>query len=166
MKLKINTLIYLLLLSSCLLFLNACNKKEASCDQKAEYVINFTDSVKIIRELLKTDSLSKILGEKESEKLNFLINNFSPAEIAFESEVLHCIDPVVLYIYQNHIDEQLINGLRKKYTSYKIVTIDAELFPPIVQSLQADEYPVVIIMNQRLEIDRFLHTNLLGGAKK
>ena len=78
--------------------LNACNKKEKNdfVHVDSEQVIYFSNSVKTIRELLKSGSLPAILEDADPEKLDFLINNFSPAEIAFESEVLSCTIPVAI----------------------------------------------------------------------
>ena len=155
--------IYLLILSCSILLLNACNKEEKNdfVHDDSDQVIYFSNSVKIIRELLKSDSLSAILEDVDSEKLDFLINNFSPAEIAFESEVLSCIIPVVLYAYQKYIDQKLLAIIKERYQTYKIVLIDADAFPAIVESLQVNEYPMFIFFDQRVEAFRLMQNQLV-----
>lgn len=151
------------LLLLCIVGISAgCNpiKQSDTVSDNDEQCINFTDSVIIIRSLLRSNALVKILEGHDPEKLDFLINNFSPAEIAFESEVLSCTDPVVIYVYQQCIDQSLFAKLKAKYRAHKIVTIDADKFPVIVESLMIDIYPTIIEMNQRVEIDRLAQNQL------
>lgn len=142
--------------SSVILLLHGCNKKEKNdfiygdCD----HITYFSNSVKIINELLNSDSLSDILEDADPEKLDFLINNFSPAEIAFESEVLSCTMPVLLYVYKECSDAQLLAIIEEHYQTYKIVLIDADVFPMIAESLQISEYPVFICFDQGVEVFR------------
>lgn len=124
-------------------------------ENETNTVIDFADSVKIVRELLQSNSLNQILENPEPEQLDFLINNFSPAEIAFESEVLNCIDQVILYCHQSQYDQRIVTSLQQKYSHQKIIIIDAEKFPFLVQDMAIDKSPTVIIMKQREEIERF-----------
>ncbi len=45
-------------------------------ENETNTVIDFADSVKIVRELLQSNSLNQILENPEPEQLDFLINNF------------------------------------------------------------------------------------------
>ena len=133
------------------LLLPAC-AQQISNDEPA---INFSDSVKIVRELLKSDSLIKILDDAKPEQLDFLINNFSPAQIAFESEVLNCTDRVILYCYHLFSDQNILMRLPQKYPGHKIVIIDANQFPFLVNDMEVTTYPTLVIFNQRAEVERF-----------
>lgn len=129
-----------------------------ACAQKIENnnVIDFADSVKIVRELLQSNSLAHILENPEPDQLDFLINNFSPAEIAFESEVLNCTETVILYCHQNRYDQNIVDTLQQKCPHQKIVIIDADLFPFLVLDMEIDKSPTVTIVQGRAKIARFV----------
>ncbi len=125
--------------------------------QKAnDPLFDFADSVTIIRTLLQSNSLSKILENSDPADLDFLINNFSPAQIAFESEVLNCTLPVLIYFYQKDVTERtLLRELAVEYADrLKIVLVEEEKFPTICKEAQIDEYPTVLLVDKRVEIGR------------
>ncbi len=127
-----------------------------SCAREIETntVIDFADSVKIVRELLRSNSLTKILENPNQEQLDYLINNFSPAKIAFESEVFNCTDSVIVYCYQMQPHQNLISALQQKYTDQKIVIINGDQFPFLMVDLEIEKYPTILIVKQREEIER------------
>ncbi len=123
-----------------------------ACAQETETntVIDFADSVKIVRELLQSNSLTQILENPEPEQLDFLINNFSPAEIAFESEVLNCSMPVALFCFCSFCDKSfLIKKIDGKYPNHKIVFLDVIQFPFIADSLGINAWPALFIVHKR-----------------
>lgn len=90
-------------------FLPACDNKAHSTSTN---VYDFTQSVTLIRHLLKTDSLAQILETADPQGLERLINNVSPAQMALESEILNCTLPVLVYFYYGLIeDAQLLEQL-------------------------------------------------------
>jgi len=137
-----------------LISLPGCRAQKPAVPVDESSIINFSESVCIIRSLLCTNSLSTILEDIDPKKLDFLINNFSPAEIAFESEVLSCTLPVVIYCYRSLIDEQIITAIRSAYVDHKIVTINADDFPYVADSFAIKKYPALIFMKQREEVER------------
>lgn len=135
----------------------------ASCGNKSIEIVeesllcNFADSVKIIRTLIETKSVSKILEDSsKQDDIDFLINNLSPAEFAFESEVLNCTMPALVYFYENQIhDQNVLDEIAEKYKDrIKIVLIDAMQFPKISQDAAIDIYPTAILISNRQEIGR------------
>lgn len=138
--------------------LSACSSKD-KCEKikdEKRLVINFDDSVTIIRELLKSDSLTQILDDHDPEKLDFLINNFSPAEIAFESEVSECTLPVVIYFYEQKNDVlEWVEYLALKYqNAIKVLLINGNNFPQITNNVEITEYPTVLVIKDKREIAR------------
>lgn len=146
-------MIFLLFLLSLSLLLPACGK-EATCIEKQVY--DFAESVVLIRELIKSDSLIKILEDADSDGLERLINNFSPAQMALESEILNCTLPVLVYFYQFQMaDTEFLEQLAKEYDDkVKIVTIDGDKFFSVAEQFDIQQYPTAIGMQQREEIDR------------
>lgn len=138
------------LLIFCLL-LPACGKE--SVVEKSVY--DFAESILIIRHLIKSDSLPQILEDAELQGLERIINNFSPAQMALESEVLNCTLPVLLYFYQNSFDTHLLEQLAKEYENkIKIVIIDADQFFSISEQFEVHSFPTVIALFHREEIER------------
>lgn len=136
---------YLLLL--CLL-LPACGNQTTTSNK---FVYDFAESVTLIRHLLKTDSIYKILEDVDQQGLERLINNFSPAQMALESEVLNCTLPVLIYFYEKNLDDaDFLEQLAQKYDDkIKIVTIDADAFFSIAEQFEIQRYPAVIFMHKR-----------------
>lgn len=141
------------LLLIALLLLPACGKETVA---KQSYAYNFADSVTIIRELLKTDSLSRILEDADPEGLDRLINNFSPAQMALESEVLSCTMPVLVCFYQEPSpDKNMLEQMAGEFADRcKIIIIDGDAFFSIAQDFEVEEYPTFVLMNKREELAR------------
>lgn len=148
-------LFYLLLF--CLL-LPACGNQTITTNK---YVYDFAESVALIRQLLKSDSLPKILEDPDPAGLERLINNFSPAQMALESEILNCKLPVLVYFYQNKIDDpEFLERLAQEYEDkVKIITIDADAFFSIAEQFEIEQYPSIVLVNKRDEVARIVYTN-------
>lgn len=156
-----------ILLIACLL-LPACGTDTVIIQKN---VYNFADSVLLIRELIKSDSLPQILQEADPEAFERLINNFSPAQMALESEVLNCTLPVLLYFYIEqpcHLQllEQVANEHKDKI---KILIIDADAFFSIAEQFEIESYPAIIGMDKRDEIYREVNVGnekIISGMNK
>jgi hypothetical protein len=131
-----------------IIFIPACNKRK---ETEESLLYNFTDSVKIIRTLIETKAVNKIIEDANQSDLDFLINNWSPAEFAFESEVLNCTLPVLVYYYENqNNDRTLLEAIAQKYKDcIKVVIIDAMQFPKIAQLEEVIKYPILVLVNKR-----------------
>lgn len=139
-----------------------------SCTKNADVepagkLVNFNDSVEIIVQLIRQDNLKQILEDADPEGIDLLIKNFSPAELAFESEVLHCILPVVLYFYDTQNDQRaLLEELAVSYSDQvKFVAINAKDFPTIVKKAEVEQTPTFMFIKDRQELNR-----LEGDSKK
>lgn len=152
-------MIFLLILLLLSLLLPACGNKTSPTNR---YVYDFAESVTLIRHLLKTDSIAKILEGADTQGLERLINNFSPAQMALESEILNCTMPVIVYFYNGLLeDTQLLEQLAQEHVDkVKIITIDAEKFFSIADQFEIEKCPTIVLMQQRLEIERFSNTQL------
>lgn len=127
--------------------------------QAEAYDLN--ESTNIILTLIKGEKLPLILAESENdtEKIDTLLKNFSPSEIAFEAEVLNQEKPVVILYYDPIDNNQEIIGLltefAQKYTdSLKFVKIDKEKLFKITEKSEIDVFPTIAIINDREEVAR------------
>src|SRR5271168_2007423 len=88
-----------------LLFITACSSKQDVVSHKT--LVDLVESTKIVRNLLCQKKIGQLLEEHDPEQLDILINNFSPASMAFESEVLSTtVSLVCVYFYQDSQREQ------------------------------------------------------------
>src|SRR5204863_9856649 len=120
-----------LFLFLCLLFV----KYQANGDEKdisLSSVIDLVESTYIIRQLIKENTLESVLEEHDPEQLALLLDNISPASMAFESEVLTTTIPLVAVCYCNNDDaghallvQQLENLALKYADEVKFVIVDA-----------------------------------------
>ena len=138
-----------------ILFLPCCIRTNQA-DEDSSKVYDFADSVALIRGLIKSDSLPKILEEYDQDGLNLLINNFSPAQMALESEVLNCTLPELLYFYKDQCaDIELLEQLANEYTEkLKIVIIDADRFFSVAEQFEIEKFPTFVCLYQRDELYR------------
>lgn len=120
-------------------------------------IIDLEDSTKIIMSLIASNKLEKVLDlskEQSKNSVNLLIQNFSPAELALESEVLSQSYPVLLIFYNadqwKNIEKIVLEDLHK----IKIVKINVDNLFKIAQSFEIDQLPVFVVMKSRQEINR------------
>jgi len=121
----------------------------------AQIAIDLLESTQIIRELIMTDKLCTII-DATKEQVDLFINNFSPAQLALEAEVLSCQTPVIA-CYCTAIDHttiELIQQLAEEYTTIKFVIIDADALFSLVQDSDIQEVPVLCFVQNREIIDR------------
>lgn len=147
-----------------LVFLPSCSNTmhEKNNQQSQAEIYDLNESTNIILSLIKKEELPLILAESENDadKVDTLLKNFSPSEIAFEAEVLNQENPVVLLYYDplNNNDQiiELFTEFAKKYhDSLKFVKIDKDKLFKITERSEVDVFPTLVVINNRQEIARF-----------
>jgi thiol-disulfide isomerase/thioredoxin len=134
------------------------NRIEPKITQQETYLISLNDSTDIILQLIKRDNLTQILEDTDPEKLDFLIKNFTPAEIAFESEVLNALTPIIIYFYDSTKPDQnallpYLEECAKKYDNQlKFVVIDFDKLPTLLRKFAFEQVPALSVMRDRQEI--------------
>jgi thioredoxin 1 len=112
--------------------------------------------------LIEKNAVDSLLEDADQEQLEILLNNFSPAETAFEVEVLNATMPVILYFYnltdKNHgqiqaMLEKIAMGYKDKI---KVVTIDAQALYKIVEKVGIEELPTIMAIKDRQEIEQLI----------
>src|ERR1700676_1576103 len=117
-------------LTSCSGRTPAKSEKITAEDTQESSFVDLDESTQIIVELLRKNDLATILESASEEELDLLIKNFSPAEMAFEAEVLDKEIPVGVFFYQDAAQKKevaaLCDTLAQKYEEvFKFVAVPA-----------------------------------------
>lgn len=144
--------------------INQTQKPEATLkDRPQELVYDLNESTSIIMSLLKNGNISEILAEEAQnspDTIDILIKNFSPAEMAFEAEVLNFKDPVVILFYDetnsNHerIDASFKELAFRYQNKAKFVKIEVTKLFKLVEQALVNSVPTLLVINKRVEVGR------------
>lgn len=152
------TVIILSLSSFLLLWQSHATQKETndiSCP-----LINLVESTHIIRTLIVNNQLESLLEDHDPEQLTLLLNNVSPAKMAFESEVLSTTIPlvVVYYFQENEESKKFLQKLKKLAMTYddiiKFVTVDVDQLFSLVQDAEIETLPTIVLVKNREIIEK------------
>ena len=154
--------IIILIVSSCLLwYLHAKQKKT---DLSSNPLVNLVESTHIIRTLIINDKLESLLEDYDQEKLTLLLDNISPAKMAFEVEVLSTTIPyvIVYYFQKNEESTTFIQNLKKLAITYdnaiKFVVINADKLFSLIQDAEIEIFPTILIFKNREVIKEINNT--------
>lgn len=145
----------------CLMFLfilSSCSAKEPAENQNP--LVNLVDSTQIIRTLLCQNKLGALLEDHDPEQFTILIDNVSPAQMAFESEVHGATVPLTLVYYfkddaqaRSFIHE--LEALALEYDNkVKFVIIDADKLFCLARDAQLGAFPTILFVKNRAIIDQ------------
>lgn len=149
---------YISFLSSCSLPFPSA-KKEASSKSDTS-LVDLVDSTRIIRLLIAKDKIGETLEPHDSSQLELLLNNKSPAQMVFESEVLSTTIPLVVVYYfkagtesKKFIDE--LKVLADKYDDkIKFVVIDVDQLFSLAVDAEIEKVPTILFVENRNIIER------------
>ncbi len=148
---------------ACAIGLTSCSCSGPSLQKPASALYNIDDATTIILHLMHSDKLSTILEDHSKEQLLFLTKNFSPAEIAFESEVISCTLPVLVYFFDPKSPEHTpLLAVLEKYAhdnedTIKIVIIDVTYFIFLAENLHISSLPTFVLFKNQKEVARKDH---------
>ncbi|MDR3646304.1 MAG: thioredoxin family protein [Candidatus Babeliales bacterium] len=158
MKFNFLVLITLLSLSGCVFF-----KKSENISQNSNKstVINLEDSTKIILSLIKSNNLEETLDLKtinDKSSVSLLIENFSPAQLALEAEVLNWPKPVIMVFFR-HDDQwfnmkKILENYAKNDNDLKYVEVNSENLFKIAEEFAIEANPTILLIQNRSEINR------------
>lgn len=142
-------------------FLSACSaSKNEFAEEVSQPLVRLTESTTIIRELISTKSLGKVLEPHTVEQMELLINNFSPAQLAFEAEVFTTTTPlVIVYCYEDTLHEQAfmqqLEALALEYEDkVKFVVVDIDALFSLAQDADIEKAPTLILARNRDILER------------
>ena len=127
-----------------------CQEQEST-----EFLIYLTESTQIVRELIAKNALGALLEEHEPEQFDLLLNNFSPAQMAFEAEVLSSTTSlVIVYFYEDSPAEQeYIRECEQLAIRYngkvKFVVIDMDALFVLAQDTNVTTSPTLFFVHGR-----------------
>jgi hypothetical protein len=126
-------------------------------------VYELKDSADIIKSLISMQRLDLVLHNNNKSVVEQLISNFSPAEMAFEAELLACTRPVLaVFVHDYHKQQEIQQVLEKKALAHlnqvKIVAIDSHELFRIAQLCDVDTITCMIIY-ERQELFRCENIN-------
>lgn len=138
-----------------LLILSSCTTRNSTKAASFKALIDLEESTKIIRALLSQNKLSKVLEKHDPEQLDLMLNNFSPAQMAFEAEVLTTTIPLVaVYYFKNSPEEQeflkqLDQLALENNDKIKFVIIEMDKLFSLAQSAEIEAIPAIIFSKNR-----------------
>jgi thioredoxin-like negative regulator of GroEL len=142
-------------------FLSACSApKNELLEEAFQPLVRLAESTTIIRELISSKQLGKVLEPHTAEQMELLINNFSPAELAFEAEVFTTTTPLIaVYYYEDNAHEQaFIHELEALALEYddkvKFVVVDIDALFSLAQDADIEKAPTLILARNRDILER------------
>lgn len=143
---------------SLLFFLTSCNSLKLGSKESFETLVDLSESTKIIRAIISQNKLDKLLEEHDPEQLELLLDNFSPAQLAFEVEVLSSTIPLVIIYYFKGQEKYFIRQLEKLAQDYenkvKFVIIDSEKLFSLAQDAEIENFPTIIFSKNRKILEK------------
>lgn len=143
-----------------LCILPACQstKKVSEPEPQATAVINLVTSTRIIRALIADNKIGQVLEDHDPEQLTILLDNVSPAQMAFEAEALGKEELSVVYYYKDSPQEQaFIQALEPLALAYvnrvRFVAIDADKLFSLTEDTEIAHYPTLLIIKNREIVD-------------
>lgn len=130
------------------------------CATTRPLITNLDETTSLIMALIQGDSLTMMLENPNKETLELLIKNFSPAEIAFQSEVLNNDLPTVaLFITPDIGDYQEIKShlefcAREFSGRCNFVEIDIGKLFKIAHLNRISEVPTLLMLHNQTELGR------------
>jgi hypothetical protein len=153
-----------LLLLLAIIPLAGCDSCRHTCcnhaSQAPAALCNLDDATVHVIDLIYHHKLGTVLPDADSRHIDMLTKNVSPAEIAFEAEVLTCSTPVVLYFFDNTIVDH-VNTMNMLATfalrfanQVKFVIVNTQTLSKIAQKAEIDQLPTWMFVKDRNEITR------------
>lgn len=115
-------------------------------------------STEIVVALFKSGDIHELIIDADPEKIDSLIKNLSPVEIALEVEALNYEGPVALLFFKagdawSSIRQQIV-ALAKEYSHVKFIQVDAQKLSRITEDAEINDFPAIIFLQRREEIAR------------
>lgn len=155
-----------------LLFLTACSPQKTSDHGHFKALIDLTDSTPLIRTLIAQNKVSGLLENHTPEELDLLLNNFSPAQMAFEAEVLSTTMPlVVVYYFEDNSEErefilQLDQFAIEYKDTVKFVLVNADKLFSLAQDAEIELFPTAIISRKRDLLEKVTGSVTINSLRK
>lgn len=156
---KLSPLFFSLLISASI---SRCNSTDQDkfCALSRPLITNLDEATSLILALIQGDSLTMMLENPDQDMLELLIKNFSPAEIAFETEILKGHLPTVaLFITTDTPDYQtILDNLgacaQEFHGRCNFVEIDIRKLFKVAHLSRIQDIPTILFLHNRSELGR------------
>ena len=152
MKLNLS---FLLLLSSLTANVSALDKKEAH-----HYVHDLDKTTQTVLGFIQENSLATIIETIESEEIESLLKNYSPAQMVFQAEVYGSPLPTVILFYEKGepFSEQAVAVLQDLSIEFenrlKFIKINSNALFKIAEQENIQQLPTFLIIYNKKEAER------------
>lgn len=156
---KLSSVFYALILGTQMIFAHACDQEQL-CATTRPLICKLDETASLILALIQGDSLTMMLENPNKETLELLITNFSPAEIAFQAEVLNNHLPTIaLFVTPETSDYQLImedfiTCAREFSHRCNFVEINTDKLFKIAQVSHVSDLPTLLFLHNSTEMAR------------
>jgi hypothetical protein len=121
-------------------------------------IVDLRTSAVIIRYLIASNRLAELLESHTADQLEALLNNYSPAQMATEVEILRSNVPVVVYFFQKSPEPDVLATLTDIAATYgeavKFVIVDIAALFYLVEFADITTVPTILFFNNGIEIGR------------
>ena len=152
--------------------ISSCSQKNNTETIPFKALINLEDSIKLLRTLITQNKLGQALEKHDPEQLDLLLNNYSPAHMAFEAEVLSTTIPLVLvYYFKNSAQEQrFLQQLDQLVLDYpdslKCVIIDIDRLFSLAQDAEIETVPTIVFSKDREMLEKITDNITIDSLRK
>lgn len=134
--------------------------KELCAIKPKEPCSDLNQTAEFILAMIQGNSINLLLEHENHSTVDLLLKNMSPAQIAFQAEVINCDQPVILVCYDPHFEkwndmkQVLIHHNKTSSNSYKMVCADVTQLFSIAQLVSLVEIPTFILYYNGIENNR------------
>jgi hypothetical protein len=147
-----NNLIKIFLLTTCLSFFPPIRSAEVENN-----LVDLNATTEIILAAIKQPS--ELLEENFNTGLDFLLKNFSIADLALEADVLSSDLPVLLFFYKDPLERDTIDSYGRFLLGHfnqkiKVVIVNAEILFKLAEKTEIFGFPAALVVHERQEKNR------------
>jgi hypothetical protein len=141
-----------------LLFSCGTTDEKVMLDKK-DSVTDLSESVKLVGAIIRSGKLGQYLEDGTTDEgVQLILNNFSPASIALEIEVLNSKKPV-LALFVSTLEKEtyapILHRIAEEYCGLlTFFIIDSDTLFSLAQQAEVKEIPTVIFLKDRKEVVR------------
>lgn len=136
-----------------------------------ETVIDLTLSTNLIRKAIEQNTLGELVQDASPQDITRFINNLSPAQLAFEAEILGKEIPGIIMFYEDSASYAVLRSVFEQSAQQHknqaiFATIDANELYSLAQSAQIEHFPAIIIVYNHEEVGRLEGINSNTALKE
>lgn len=139
------------------------NQPFCACEQKSQ-LFDLNESVEIILSLIQGDSFGLMLENADPKNIELILKNFSPAEIAFQAEVINSSLPTLLFFSNENSQESkemktIIESAALSYNKRcKFIEVNSDKLFKISHITGVMNIPALVLLHNGVTLDHITGT--------